>query len=148
VKAVVQRVSRASVAVDGKNVSRIGAGLLVLLGVAVGDDRKDVQWLARKITEMRVFHDDEGRMNRGLSDMDGEMLVVSQFTLLGDVRKGRRPSFTGAAPPDVGERLYQEFVAEASRRLGRPVGTGIFAADMKVDLLNDGPVTFILDSKS
>lgn len=146
-RAVVQRVSRASVTVDGQVVSRIGGGLLVLLGVAAGDEAQDVAWMARKVTELRIFYDEEGRMNRGLLDIDGEMIVVPQFTLLGDARKGRRPSFAAAAPPAVGEKLYLEFVGEASRRLGRPVGTGVFAADMKVELLNDGPVTLILDSK-
>ena len=147
-KAVVQRVARASVTVGGSEVSRIGRGLLVLLGVAGGDEEKDVDWMARKVTEMRIFYDDEGRMNRGLADMDGDMLVVPQFTLLGDARKGRRPSFTAAASPELGEKLYLAFAAAASRRLGKEVATGVFAADMKVDLLNDGPVTLILDSRA
>ena len=146
-KAVVQRVARASVTVEENVVSQIGQGLLVLLGVAAGDDRTDVQWMSRKVTELRIFYDDDGRMNRSLLDIDGGMIVVPQFTLLGDARKGRRPSFAAAAPPGEGEKLYHEYVEEASRRLGKPVGTGVFAADMKVDLLNDGPVTLILDSK-
>ena len=118
-KAVVQRVARASVTVQGRVVSEMGQGLLVLLGVAAGDEGKDVEWMARKVTEMRIFYDDEGRMNRGLLDIDGEMIVVPQFTLLGDTRKGRRPSFAAAAPPETGEKRYLEFVEEASRRLGR-----------------------------
>jgi D-tyrosyl-tRNA(Tyr) deacylase len=148
VRAVVQRVSRASVTVGGREVSRIGPGLLVLLGVASGDTIGDVEWMARKIVEMRIFYDEDGRMNLGLADTGGDMLVVPQFTLLGDARKGRRPSFTGAAPPATGERLYLEFVAEAGKRLGSPVAAGVFGADMKVDLRNDGPVTLILDTRT
>ena len=145
-RAVIQRVKGASVAVEGREVSRIGRGLLVLLGVAEGDGDGDAAWMARKTTEMRVFEDGQGRMNLSLAEAGGDLLVVSQFTLLADLRQGRRPSFIAAAPPGEGERLYRLFVEEASRRTGREVGTGVFGARMQVALENDGPVTFVLDS--
>lgn len=144
-KAVIQRVSSACVVVDGETVGEIGAGTLVLLAVERGDSETDAAWLARKIVELRMFSDSEGKMNLSLQDIGGSILAISQFTLAGSCEKGRRPSFTSAAPPDEGKRLYEEFVAEAGK-LGIPVATGIFQADMKVTLTNDGPVTFILDS--
>jgi D-tyrosyl-tRNA(Tyr) deacylase len=144
-KAVIQRVSSACVVVDGETVGKIGAGTLVLLAVERGDSETDAAWLARKIVELRMFSDSEGKMNLSLQDIGGSILAISQFTLAGSCEKGRRPSFTSAAPPDEGKRLYEEFVAEAGK-LGIPVATGIFQADMKVTLTNDGPVTFILDS--
>ncbi|MBI5657024.1 MAG: D-tyrosyl-tRNA(Tyr) deacylase [Geobacter sp.] len=144
-KAVVQRVSEARVEVDGAVVGAVGRGMLVLLGVAQGDTERDAAWLARKIVELRIFEDDAGKMNLALADVGGSLLAVSQFTLLGECSKGRRPSFTGAAAPDEGKRLYEYFV-EQVRQTGTPVATGIYQADMQVHLVNDGPVTFILES--
>jgi D-aminoacyl-tRNA deacylase len=146
-RAVVQRVSRASVTVDGSIVGQIEAGLLVLLGVQTGDDASDARYLAEKVAQLRIHDDSAGKMNRSLLDTGGQLLVVSQFTLLGDCRKGRRPSFIEAAAPEVGNRLYEEFVSE-SRKLGvNKVATGQFRAQMDVELMNDGPVTLLLDSK-
>ncbi len=144
-RAVVQRVSQCAVDVDGKKVGSIGPGLLVLLGVAKGDEPSAADYLAEKIANLRIFEDDHGKMNRSLMDIQGDMLVVSQFTLLGDCRKGRRPSFIQAAPPEIAERLYQQFV-EAVRSKGLHVETGQFQAMMAVSLINDGPVTLVLDS--
>lgn len=145
-KACVQRVSRAQVMVDGEVVSQIGQGMVVLLGVAAGDRRADAQTLASKVAGLRIFEDDQGKMNRSLAEVDGAMLVVSQFTLLADCRKGRRPSFTGAAPPELAVELYQAFVA-AVQAEGIPVAIGRFRQHMEVELVNDGPVTLILDSR-
>lgn len=146
-RAVIQRVLEGSVTVDHQVVSRMGKGLLVLLGVGQGDTEQDVTWMAEKIAHLRIFEDDAGKMNRSLLDGSREVLVVSQFTLYGDARKGRRPSFIDAAPPDEANRLYQA-CCEALRGLGLTVGTGVFRADMKVSLVNDGPVTLWLDSRS
>jgi D-tyrosyl-tRNA(Tyr) deacylase len=143
-KAVVQRVSFASVTVDESLVGRIGKGVLVLLGVEKGDDEARADWLAEKIAGLRIFADEEDKMNLALADVGGAVLVVSQFTLAGNCDKGRRPSFDTAAPPEEGKRLYDYFTA-AVEKLGLPVQTGIFQADMKVHLVNDGPVTFILE---
>jgi D-aminoacyl-tRNA deacylase len=132
--------------VAGESVGQIDRGLVVLLGVCLDDDSDDARYLADKIVELRIFPDDEGKMNRSLSDVGGAMLVVSQFTLLGDCRKGRRPSFVEAAPPEHGERLYLELVA-AVRAKGIQVATGRFRSHMDVSLVNDGPVTMLLDSK-
>jgi D-tyrosyl-tRNA(Tyr) deacylase len=145
VLAVVQRVSRATVRVDSRVTGEIGAGLLVLLGVRHGDGEADAGWLAAKIASLRIFPDAEGKMNRGLDEAGGAMLVVSQFTLLGDCVKGRRPSFTHAAPPAEANRLYERFCA-AARELGVRVETGVFQAMMEVELVNDGPVTLLVDS--
>jgi D-tyrosyl-tRNA(Tyr) deacylase len=145
-RAVVQRVSQASVTVAGEVVGQIGQGMLVLLGVADGDDDRDAATLADKIVGLRIFEDEEGKMNRGLTDIGGAMLVVSQFTLLGDCRKGRRPSFVAAAAPETAERLYEVFV-QAVRNAGIEVGTGRFRQHMEVALVNDGPVTLLLDSR-
>lgn len=144
-KALIQRVSRASVAIDGWQTASIERGLLVLLGVEKGDDEAATKKLCERVLSYRVFADDSGRMNCDLLDVAGELLVVSQFTLAADTRKGRRPSFSSAAPPDEGERLYQLFVAMASERLSGSVHTGTFGADMQVELVNDGPVTFLLE---
>lgn len=144
-RAVVQRVSRAKVRVAGEVAGEIGRGWLVLLGVAPGDARKQVGWLAEKVANLRAFNDPDGKMNLSVQDVGGAVLVVSQFTLYGDCQKGRRPSFTGAAPPAVAEPLYEAFV-NALKLLGVPVATGRFAADMQVELVNDGPVTFIIDA--
>jgi len=145
-RAVVQRVAGASVSVEGREVARIGRGLLVLLGVAAGDGPEETAWTARKTAEMRIFADGGGKMNLSVADIGGEILVVSQFTLLADLRQGRRPSFTLAAPPADGERLYLEFVDQVRVRSSCRVRTGVFGADMRVEIENDGPVTFVLDS--
>ena len=145
-KAVIQRVTRASVEVDGTIVGKIGHGLLILLGVAKGDGETDGRYLVEKIRTLRIFSDEQGKMNRSLADIEGSVLLVSQFTLLGRTANGRRPSFDEAAPPDEAKRLY-EAVAIDLRSLGIPVETGVFAAHMQVELLNDGPVTFVLDSR-
>ena len=143
-RAVVQRVSRASVSVDGEVVGAIGPGVVVLLGVTHGDTDEPAEWLARKIVGLRIFEDAAGRMNAGLLDVGGEALVVSQFTLYADARKGRRPSFTDAAPPEVAEPLVACFVDRLSA-LGVSVQKGIFGTHMSVEILNDGPVTILLE---
>lgn len=145
-KAVLQRVTSASVEVDGTVVGKIGTGLLVLLGVAKGDGEVDCRYLAEKLRTFRIFSDEQGKMNRSLVDVGGSVLLVSQFTLLGNTANGRRPSFEGAAPPDEAKRLYEQVAADL-RASGMLVETGIFAAHMRVELLNDGPVTFVLDSR-
>jgi len=144
-RAVIQRVKSASVTVEGEVVSEIQKGLLVFLGVAQEDTHADVKYMASKIANLRIFEDDEGRMNLSILDIGGEALVVSQFTLCGDCRKGRRPSFIAAARPEKADPLYQAFMDEISR-LGVPVKAGIFQAMMDVELINDGPVTMMLDS--
>jgi D-aminoacyl-tRNA deacylase len=144
-RACIQRVSEAQVTVDGAVTGRIGRGLVVLLGVAQGDGSAEARWLAEKCVGLRVFEDDAGKMNRSLDEVGGAMLVVSQFTLLGDCRKGRRPSFVGAAEPQVAEELYEEFVAHV-RAQGIEVATGRFRASMHVALVNDGPVTLWIDT--
>ena len=143
-KAVIQRVSSASVAVGDKIVGRIGQGIMILLGVEKGDAEAQGDWLVDKICGLRMFYDCDGKMNLSVQDIGGALLVVSQFTLAGNCAKGRRPSFDTAAPTGEGKRLYDCFVA-AARRTGRPVETGIFQADMQVSIVNDGPVTFILE---
>ena len=145
-KAVIQRVTHASVVVDGETVGSIGVGLMVLLGAARGDTEADVRWIARKMAEMRIFSDAEGKFNLGLSDVGGAILLVSQFTLLADTRKGRRPSFLDAAPPEEAEGLVS-LCANYLHEMGIHVETGQFGAHMEVSLLNDGPVTILLDSK-
>lgn len=144
-KAVVQRVSSAAVVVERETVGAVDAGLMVLLGVGHGDDAAAVRWMADKLVGLRIFEDDDGKMNRSLLDVGGQMLVVSQFTLFGDCKRGRRPSFVDAAPPELAERLYEEFVA-AVRAHGVTVGTGRFRTHMEVSLTNDGPVTLIVES--
>ena len=146
-KAVIQRVSEARVVVDSVTVGSIGPGTVVLLAVEKGDSDSDAQWLAKKIVELRMFPDFEGKMNLSLKETNGSILAISQFTLAGSCEKGRRPSFTAAASPDEGKRLYEEFVAQV-KSLGIPVATGIFQADMQVSLINDGPVTCILESRN
>jgi D-tyrosyl-tRNA(Tyr) deacylase len=145
VRIVLQRVTRASVTVDGETAGAIGAGLLLLVGVAEGDGPDEARRLAAKTAELRIFADHEGKFNRSLLETGGEALVVSQFTLLADVRKGRRPSFTAAAAPDVAERLVDAY-ADALRELGVRVATGRFGAHMLVELENDGPVTIVIDT--
>ncbi len=145
-RVVLQRVNRASVSVDGKLISEIGQGLLVLLGVCDDDTNADLNYMADKITGLRIFEDENGKMNLSIEDIKGEILVVSQFTLFGDCRKGKRPSFSSAGKPDYANEMYEKFIDKMKER-GLNVGHGIFGADMKVDLLNDGPVTLLLDSK-
>lgn len=143
-KAVIQRVTSANVVVQEKTVAEIGRGILVLLGVEKGDNEAKAEWLAEKIVNLRIFEDETGKMNLALPDISGSLLVVSQFTLAGNCDKGRRPSFDTAAPPDEGMRLYDYFV-EVLKGRDIPVATGIFQADMRVALVNDGPATFILE---
>ncbi len=145
-RTIVQRVTWSKVQVDGETTGEIGPGLCVLVGVTHGDDARDVAWMAEKLANLRIFEDEAGKMNRSLIDIGGAILVVSQFTLYGDARKGRRPSFTMAAPPGQAEKLYGELVI-ALNNMGLPVQTGVFQAMMQVSLCNDGPVTLILDSK-
>jgi D-tyrosyl-tRNA(Tyr) deacylase len=144
-RVVLQRVARAGVTVHGEPIADIGRGYLLLVAIGSQDADGEVEWMAEKIVNLRVFADDAGKMNRSLADVDGEILVVSQFTLYGDVRKGRRPSWAGAAEPERAAERVEAF-AQALERRGTRVGRGVFGADMSVDLLNDGPVTLILDA--
>ena len=146
-RAVIQRVTRASVEVEGRTVGAIGGGLLVLLGVAKGDGEADCRFMIEKLRGLRIFADDAGKMNRSLADVGGSILLVSQFTLLGNTRSGRRPGFEEAAPPEEAKRLYEQ-VSAGLKTEGTAVETGVFAAHMKIELVNDGPVTFLLDSRS
>lgn len=146
-RAVIQRVKEASVTIDGKVHSSISEGLLVLLGVEERDTHEDIEWLSKKIANLRVFNDENGVMNRSILDMQGDILVVSQFTLFASYKKGNRPSWIRAAKPDISIPLYEDFCKELSLLLGKPVATGVFGADMKVKLLNDGPVTICIDTK-
>jgi D-tyrosyl-tRNA(Tyr) deacylase len=145
-RTVVQRVSQAAVHVDGQCVGSIDRGLLVLLGVHVSDSLEQVAWMAQKVAKLRIFEDEEGKMNRSVSDVAGQILVVSQFTLYGDARKGNRPSFIDAARPELAVPLYEAFKKEVASASGCEVAAGVFGADMKVSLVNDGPVTIVIDS--
>lgn len=145
-RSVVQRVTRASVTVEGEIVGKIGNGLLIFFGVGQGDELSDLDWIVEKIIGLRIFEDEEGKMNRSVQDVSGKILMVSQFTLYGDCRKGKRPSFSTAAPPEVAKALFDQAV-EKMRGYGIHVETGIFQAEMQVELVNDGPVTLLLDSK-
>lgn len=147
-KAVIQRVTNASVTIGGKKVASIGQGLLVLLGIVDDDASEDIKWLSNKICNLRIFADDQDVMNCSLKEVDGDMIVVSQFTLHANTKKGNRPSYTKAAKPDIAIPLYEAFVAMIEGDLGKKVQTGTFGADMKVELLNDGPVTIIIDTKN
>ncbi|MBA4746187.1 MAG: D-tyrosyl-tRNA(Tyr) deacylase [Muricauda sp.] len=147
-RTVLQRVSKASVTVDGKVVSSIQKGLLVLLGIEDADGQEDIDWLTNKIVNLRIFNDDNDVMNRSVVDIDGEIIVVSQFTLHAQTKKGNRPSYIKAAKPDVAIPMYEKFVQVLEQKLEKKVGTGIFGADMKVELLNDGPVTIFIDTKN
>ncbi len=144
-RAVIQRVKESSVAIDGQVVGRCGHGLMVLIGVECGDTDKDMAYIVDKVPNLRIFEDENGKMNRSLMDTGGQILAISQFTLLGDARGGRRPSFTAAARPDTAVPLYEALV-EKWRGMGIHVETGVFGADMQVSLINDGPVTILLDS--
>lgn len=147
-RAVIQRVLEASVQIDGTTVSKIQSGLLILLGVEEGDAAEDVSWLSGKVARLRIFADDEGKMNRSVVEAGGEIIVVSQFTLHASTKKGNRPSFLRAAVPGISEPLYKDFCASLEDELGKPVGRGVFGADMKVALVNDGPVTILIDSRA
>lgn len=147
-RVVIQRVSRASVTVDGAVTGKIGQGLLVLLGVEDSDKEEDIQWLSSKIVNLRIFHDEAGVMNRSVIDVNGDILLVSQFTLHASTKKGNRPSYIRASKPDFAIPMYEKMIARMQTDLGRNIATGIFGADMKVELLNDGPVTIIIDSKN
>lgn len=146
-KAVIQRVSKASVTIEGEKVANIQNGLLVLLGIIDDDTQEDITWLTKKIANLRIFNDEEGVMNKSLLDINGEAIVVSQFTLHASTKKGNRPSYIKAAKPDIAIPLYENFVQQFETELGKKVQTGEFGADMKVELLNDGPVTIIIDTK-
>lgn len=146
-RALVQRVSEAGVRVDGRTVGAIGAGLVVLAGMAADDADDDIGWTARKIVALRIFADDAGVMNRSVVDAGGDILAVSQFTLYASTRKGNRPSWSGAAPPEIAQPKFAAFVAALAQELGKAVATGVFGADMQVALVNDGPVTIALDSR-
>ena len=146
-RVVIQRVSEASVAIAGEVKSSIGRGLLILLGVEASDGQEDIDWLCKKISQLRIFNDDQGKMNLSVQDVNGEMIVVSQFTLHASTKKGNRPSYIRAAPPDTAIPLYEEFVEKLRAVSGLKTGTGEFGADMKVGLVNDGPVTIVIDSK-
>ena len=145
---VIQRVSRASVKVADETVGKIENGLLVFLGVSHDDQEEDVLWLAKKLMNLRIFNDDEGKMNLSLNDVDGEVLMVSQFTLYASIKKGNRPSFVKSANPNLGKRLYDYFIDYLNKEYKISVATGVFGAMMEIELLNDGPVTIIMDSKN
>lgn len=147
-RTVIQRVSEASVTIEGKVKAAIGQGLLVLVGFETTDTAEDLEWMAKKITQLRIFADEQGLMNLSVQDVGGEMLVISQFTLHASTRKGNRPSFIQAARPEVAIPLYEDFLAKLAVILGKPVGSGSFGADMKVALINDGPVTITMDSRN
>lgn len=147
-RAVIQRVSSASVTIDGQVKSSIGKGLLVLLGVGYEDGQEDIDWLVKKISGLRIFDDEDGVMNRSVVDVGGEALVVSQFTLMASTKKGNRPSYIHAAGHEIAVPLYESFCTALSEAVGKPVGTGEFGADMKVALVNDGPVTICIDTKN
>jgi D-tyrosyl-tRNA(Tyr) deacylase len=147
-RAVVQRVSKASVTVEGEIISKIGLGLLILLGIENEDTSEDIEWLSRKIVNLRIFNDEEGVMNKSLIEVAGDAIVVSQFTLHASTKKGNRPSYLKAAKPEIARPAYEDFVERMEIDLGKKVGTGVFGADMKVELLNDGPVTIAIDTKN
>ncbi len=147
-RAVIQRVSSADVHIDGSVISEIGTGLLVLLGIEAGDNREDIAWLSGKITQLRIFNDTAGVMNISVKDIGGDILLISQFTLHASTKKGNRPSYLRAAKPEEARTLYEEMIGQLQTDLGRAIKTGIFQADMQVSLVNDGPVTILIDSKN
>lgn len=147
-RVVIQRVSKARVTVESEKISEIGQGLLVLVGIENDDNEEDVRWLSQKITQIRIFDDENGVMNRCVKDIDGEILAVSQFTLHASTKKGNRPSYIKAAKPEIAVPLYEKFLLQLEVDLGKKVQKGIFGADMKIDLCNDGPVTILMDSKN
>jgi D-tyrosyl-tRNA(Tyr) deacylase len=145
---VIQRVSESSVKIDGTIKASIGNGLMILLGIEEADDREDIEWLSKKIVNLRIFPDENGVMNKCILDAGGEILLISQFTLHASTKKGNRPSYIKAAKPDIAIPLYEQMISALELELGKPIGTGEFGADMKVSLINDGPVTIIIDSKN
>ncbi len=145
---VVQRVIEASVKVEGKEISKIGTGLLILLGVAPNDSQQDIEWLAKKVAQLRIFPNEDGNMNKSVVDINAEVIVVSQFTLYASTKKGNRPSFTSSAKPEIAKPLYKEFVNVLEAKLNKKVGTGVFGVAMEVSLINDGPITICIDSKN
>ncbi|MEE6186458.1 D-aminoacyl-tRNA deacylase [Mycovorax composti] len=147
-RAVVQRVQKASVTIDGQLHASIEQGLLILLGIEDADNDEDIAWLSQKITQLRIFNDDAGVMNISVKDINGEVLLVSQFTLHASIKKGNRPSYIRASKPDIAIPLYNKMIQQLEKDLGKPIQTGVFGADMKVALLNDGPVTIIIDTKN
>jgi D-tyrosyl-tRNA(Tyr) deacylase len=147
-RAVIQRVSRASISINGSETAAIGRGLLILVGIEAGDGPEDIEWLSRKIIQLRIFDDDAGVMNRSLMEIGGELMLVSQFTLFASTRKGNRPSYIRASKPEAAIPLYESLIAKIEKDFGRKIGTGIFGADMKMELLNDGPVTILMDTKN
>ena len=147
-RVVIQRVSRASVEIDGKIFSEIKTGLLILVGIETEDQEEDAEWLSSKISQLRIFNDENGIMNKSVTDIDGEILAVSQFTLHASTKKGNRPSYIRAAKHEISQPLYKLFCVKLSEKINKNVKTGIFAADMKIDLRNDGPVTILMDSKN
>ncbi|WP_108244792.1 D-aminoacyl-tRNA deacylase [Muricauda brasiliensis] len=147
-RTVLQRVSKASVTVDGELISSIGHGLLILLGIEDADTKEDIDWLTNKILNLRIFNDENEVMNRSVVDVQGDIIVVSQFTLHAQTKKGNRPSYIKAAKPDIAIPMYEDFVQVLEQKLCKKVGTGVFGADMKVELLNDGPVTITMDTKN
>ena len=147
-RAVIQRVTSASVTIGGMVKSSIGPGLLILLGIGHEDEQEDIDWLVRKVAGLRIFNDEDGVMNRSVMDTGGDVIVVSQFTLMASTRKGNRPSYIGAAGHELAIPLYERFCSELSAAIGKPVGTGEFGADMQVALVNDGPVTICIDTKN
>lgn len=146
-RAVVQRVSEASVSIDGSVHAAIGPGLLVLLGIEAADNPEDIEWLCTKIVQLRIFNDEQGQLNRSLQEIEGELLLISQFTLQASTKKGNRPSFSKAARPEQANLLYEQMIAQLHTLLGPRLKTGVFGADMKVSLINDGPVTIWFDTK-
>ncbi|MFC4815844.1 D-aminoacyl-tRNA deacylase [Flavobacterium sp. GCM10023249] len=147
-KAVIQRVSKASVSISGKKTAEISKGLLILIGIEDASNQEDIIWLAAKIANLRIFADTDGVMNLSLKDCDGEVIVVSQFTLHAQTKKGNRPSYSKASKPEIAIPLYEQFVSQMEKEIGKPVQTGQFGADMQVSLINDGPVTIIIDTKN
>ncbi|MCL5128674.1 D-aminoacyl-tRNA deacylase [Algibacter sp. L4_22] len=147
-KAVIQRVTKASVTIKGEKVANIQNGLLILLGIVNEDEQTDINWLSNKIVNLRIFSDEDGVMNQSLKDTNGDVIIVSQFTLQASTKKGNRPSYIKAAKPDVAIPLYEDFIKQIESDLGKPIQKGQFGADMKVELLNDGPVTIIIDTKN
>ena len=145
---VLQRVTEATVRINGEISGQIGPGLLILAGITPEDTPEDIQWLSRKVVQMRIFSDDEGKMNRSVQEVGGNILLISQFTLLASTKKGNRPSFIEAAPPAVAVPLYEKLIQQLTQELGHAIQTGIFGADMQVSLINDGPVTIYIDSKN
>ena len=147
-RALIQRVKEASVTIDGKVKSAIQSGMLIFLGIEDADNNQEVEWLARKVTNLRIFNDEDGVMNKSVKEVNGEILLISQFTLHASTKKGNRPSYIKAAKPPVAIPLYEQFIHQLEGELGKTIGSGIFGADMKVALINDGPVTIFIDSKN